>query len=97
MIVLVVMSAAIADDPTRPDVIQPAAKAKAVKINYHLSMIRLAEDKPTATINGKQYQVGDTLGAYRINRITAKQVILSNNKGQLKLNLITNGALRKSS
>ena len=87
----------LADDPTRPDIIQTPAKTQSVVKTLHLTMVRMSDKKPSATINGQLLHIGDMIGGYRVSRITAKQVILTNNKGQLKLNLITKGALRKSS
>ena len=90
-------STAVADDPTRPDIIQPATKGTKVIQNLRLTMVRMSENKPSATINGRLLHVGDSIGGYRVSKITAEQVLLTNNKGQLRLNLITRGALRKSS
>ena len=86
-----------ANDPTRPDIVKPAGKvAKAIQ-NLRLTMVRMSDTKPSATINGRLLYVGDSIGGYRVSSISAKQVLLTNNKGQLRLNLITKGALRKSS
>ena len=97
VILLCLMTPLWADDPTRPDIVQPAAKAQSAVKKLHLTMVRMSATKPSATINGRLLHVGDRIAGYRVSRITAKQVILTNNKGQLKLNLITKGALRKSS
>ena len=91
------VSPLMANDPTRPDIIQTPAKTQSAVKRLHLTMVRMTDTKPSATINGQLLHVGDTIGGYRVSRITAKQVVLTNNKGQLKLNLITKGALRKSS
>lgn len=97
VILTVLVSPLMADDPTRPDIVQAPAKTQSAVKKLHLTMVRMSDKKPSATINGQLLHVGDRIGGYRVSRITAKQVVLKNNKGQLKLNLITKGALRKSS
>jgi hypothetical protein len=83
----------VAADPTRPDYQQSTQVA--VK-QLQLTMVRMTKDKPSATINGRLLHVGDTIAGYRVAKITAKQVLLANNKGHVRLNLITKGALKKS-
>jgi len=90
-------SVVVAADPTRPDILQPAKKAQVAVKQLKLTMVRMAADKPSATINGRPLHVGDTIAGYRVAKITAEQVLLTNAKGRLRLNLITKGALRKSS
>lgn len=87
----------MASDPTRPDIMQPAKKAQIAAKQLKLTMVRMTADKPSATINGRLVHVGDTIAGYRVAKITAEQVLLTNAKGRLRLNLITKGALRKSS
>ena len=86
-----------ASDPTRPANMQPIKEAQVVIDTLKLTMVRMMTDKPSATINGQLLHVGDTIAGYQVAKITAEQVLLTNAKGRLKLNLITKGALRKSS
>ena len=97
LLTLLVMTPVLALDPTKPDIIQPTTKEKVAVQTLVLTMVRMSDNKPSATINGQLYHVGDKIGGYSISRITAKQVILKNNRGQLRLDLLTKGALRKSS
>ena len=86
----------VAADPTRPDYQQPTNKSQVAVKQLQLTMVRMTKDKPSATINGRLLHVGDTIAGYRVAKITAKQVLLANNKGHIRLNLITKGALKKS-
>ena len=86
-----------ASDPTRPANMQPIKETQVVIDTLKLTMVRMMTDKPSATINGQLLHVGDTIAGYQVAKITAEQVLLTNAKGRLKLNLITKGALRKSS
>ena len=85
-----------AADPTRPDQPVKEKKGAAAVTKFRLSMIQMAKSGPRAVINGKAVSIGDHIGSYRVTHIKPSYVILNNNKGQIRLNLITRGALRKS-
>lgn len=85
-----------AADPTRPDQPVQAKKGAAAVTKFRLSMIQMAKSGARAVINGETVTVGDHIGSYQVIRIKPSYVILNNNKGQIRLNLITRGGLRKS-
>ena len=87
----------LADDPTRPDIVVPkTAKASQVRA-LKLTMIQSSERGNRAVINGRSYAEGDQVGNYEVKTIGASEVVLKNNKGTVRLSLITKGALRKKS
>ena len=85
-----------ATDPTRPDMIQQTPKAKRVVTQLKLTMIQMSDTQSRAVINGQAMQVGDVIGGYQVTKIGSDYVILTNNKGQVRLRLITSGTLKKS-
>ncbi len=90
-------SQVLANDPTRPDIIVPkTAKPSQVRA-LKLTMIRTSDKGSQAVINGRSYAVGDRVGGYQVKKIGTTDVVLQNNKGTVRLSLITKGALRKKS
>ena len=98
VMLLVVMSqvSMAASDPTRPDVLEQSPKSKTLVTQLKLTMIQRSESGSKATINGQSLAVGDFIGGYQLKSIGSNQVILKNNKGQVRLSLITRGTLKKS-
>ena len=87
--------ALLANDPTRPDVIAPTvAKPNQVRA-LKLTMIQSSDRGRRAVINGRSYTKGERVGGYQIKAIGTSDVVLQNNKGTVRLSLITKGALRK--
>ena len=91
------VSLAATKDPTRPDVIVPKAAQKTTVRALKLTMIRTSDNGRHAVINGRSYAEGDRVGNYKIKSIGTSEVVLQNNKGTVRLSLITKGALRKKS
>lgn len=86
-----------ADDPTRPDVVVPKTVKPSKFQALKLTMIRTSAEGKHAVINGRSYVEGDRLGSYKVKTISTSEVVLQNNKGTVRLSLITKGALRKKS
>ena len=87
----------LASDPTRPDIVAPKAAKPGQMRALKLTMIRTSDKGSQAVINGRSYVVGDRVGGYQVKKIGTADVVLQNNKGTVRLSLITKGALRKKS
>lgn len=95
--VIVICSGVIyASDPTRPDVLKQSPKAKTMVTQLKLTMIQRSKSGGLAVINGQALEIGHYIGGYRLASIGNDHVILKNNKGQVRLSLITRGTLKKS-
>lgn len=82
-------------DPTRPpDNIRTKLQHK--KIKLILSEIRINENDRQAVINGKRLRKGNSIANYRLRKIEVGYVILGNDKGTMRLNLINNRIIRKN-
>ena len=90
-------SSLIASDPTRPDVVVPKTVVPSKFQAMKLTMIRSSDKGNYAVINGRSYAKGDRVGSYTVKTIGTSEVVLKNNKGTVRLSLLTKGALRKKS
>jgi hypothetical protein len=77
-------------------VLEQSPKSKTVITQLKLTMIQRSDSGAKAIINGKSLAVGDFIGGYQLQSIGSNQVVLKNNKGQVRLSLITGGTLKKS-
>ena len=82
-------------DPTKPPGFAIPKSGKKVQTNFRLSEIRIANDERQAVINGKRLTKGNTIAGYRLKKIEVGYVILANDKGTLRLNLISSRVIRK--
>ncbi len=73
------IAADILPDPTRPPVfVDGAGNSGAVPSGPVLQSVLIAAGRRIAVISGQTVQVGDKVGALRVNKITETEVVLSN-------------------
>ena len=82
-------------DPTKPPSFAIPKAGKAEVTNFKLSEIRIADDERQVVINGKRLRKGNSIAGYRVKNIEVGYVILENDKGTLRLNLIASRIIRK--
>ena len=83
------------NDPTKPP---PNANRKAVKkrvTHFKLSEIKMTATDKQAVINGKRVRKGNRIANYNVQKIAVGYVILSNEKENLRLNLVNSRIIRK--
>jgi hypothetical protein len=81
-------------DPTQPPAVFKA-KTQQKLINLTLSEIRITKKIRRAVINGTRLKKGDFIGNYRLDKIEVGYVVLENDKGKRRLNLINKSIIRK--
>ena len=82
-------------DPTRPPPYASPKSGKKMPTNFKLSEIRITDNDRQAVINSKRLRKGDTIASYQLRKIEVGYVILANDKGTLRLNLINSRVIRK--
>jgi len=82
-------------DPTKPPSFAIPKSGKKIVTHLKLSQIRIADNDRQAVINGKRLKKGNSIAGYRIKKIEIGYVILSNDKGTLRLDLVSNRIIRK--
>ena len=82
-------------DPTKPppNSIRKAAKKRVT--HFKLSEIKITATDKQAVINGKRVRKGNRVANYRVKKIAVGYVILSNEKENLRLNLVNSRIIRK--
>jgi hypothetical protein len=82
-------------DPTQPPVFATVKPGQKTVKNLKLSSIRINGNDRQVVINGKRLRKGNSIADYRLQGIEVGYVILSNAKGNLRLNLINSRIIRK--
>ena len=100
IVISVMTSAQFAADKSLKDPTQPPRFAKIkpgnkTVRNLKLSSIRISDNDRQVVINGKRLRKGNSIANYRLQRIEVGYVVLSNAKGNLRLNLINSRIIRK--
>ena len=99
LISMMIISSVEADnrlkDPTSPPTFAKAKPGQKAVTNFKLSEIRINDKDRQVVINGKRLRKGNSIANYRLQQIEVGYVILSNAKGNLRLNLINSRIIRK--
>jgi len=82
-------------DPTKPPAYAVAKADKKIVTSFVLSEIRITDDDRQAVINGKRLRKGNAIAGYRVKKIAVGHIILVNEKGTLRLNLVSSRIIRK--
>ena len=82
-------------DPTKPPAFAVPETGKKKLAELKLSEIRITAADRQAVINGKRLRKGSSIANYRLKKIAVGYVILANEKGTMRLNLISNRIIRK--
>jgi len=83
------------NDPTQPPSFAIPKTGKKQVTNFKLSEIRIADQGRQAVINGQRLKKGNKIAGYKIKKIEVGYVILVNDKGTLRLDLISSRVIRK--
>ena len=94
-VVSIVSAAEKLNDPTKPPTNAIKKTAKKQTTHFKLSEIKITANDKQAVINGKRVRKGNQIANFKIKKIAVGYVILSNEKENLRLNLVNSRIIRK--
>ena len=83
------------NDPTKPPPNTIRKNVKKQVTHFKLSEIKITATDKQAVINGKRVRKGNRVANYNVQKIAVGYVILSNEKENLRINLVNSRIIRK--